>query len=79
MIRGSAEKMGNEFYHTAASSQLVRDGVADMGYYLRGRGKDGIVRTWVYAYGYVNGKNGVWEYIIQSDATISHWLFKPLK
>ncbi len=39
-------------------------------------GGDGIIRTKVSIFGEYNGKNGIFEYIIEPDGTCNHRLFK---
>ena len=42
------------------------------------KGGDGIVRTRVEIPGFYKGKQGVFQYIIEPNNSINHWLFVPL-
>ena len=70
---GSALK--NDIYHRAASflskSQLSKGNTFNL------MGNDGIQRTVLQVSGTLNNKNGIFEYIIEANGTISHQLFKP--
>ncbi|SUY94587.1 Uncharacterised protein [Lacrimispora sphenoides] len=76
----NAERMGTaltktDVYHTSASylseSQLAAGKTFNI------TGGDSIQRTLLQVEGGLNGKTGIFEYIIEPNGTVSHQLFKP--
>lgn len=75
----SAERIGSglksDTYHRAAS--YVSSSILSNGRTFIIKGYDGIQRILLQASGGLNGKKGIFEYIIGSDGKITHQLFKP--
>jgi hypothetical protein len=79
-IISTAERVGtalskSDIYHRSASwlsrSQLAKGKTFNI------TGNDGVTRTLLQVNGQLNGKKGVFEYIIDEAGKVSHQLFKP--
>lgn len=66
----------NDAYHNFPSTV---DSFGSTGVKSAITGGDGVTRTMIQIPGAVNGKNGVFEYILEADMTCNHRLFVPFK
>lgn len=64
-----------DVYHLAGS--FLTEAQLSKGTAVYITGGDGIQRILLQVEGAVNGVKGVFEFILQSDGTVSHQLFKP--
>ncbi|MDR7811501.1 RHS repeat domain-containing protein [Lacrimispora sp.] len=76
----NAERTGTalaktDVYHTSAS--YLSESQLSAGKTFNITGGDGIQRTLLQVEGGLNGKTGIFEYIIEPNGTVSHQLFKP--
>jgi hypothetical protein len=70
---GSALK--DDIYHRGAT--FMKDEVIENGTHFPLRGDDGVWRTKWTMPGNVDGKDGVWEYIVDGNGNLTHQFFKP--
>jgi hypothetical protein len=75
----SAERTGSglksDVYHRSAS--YLSEGQLSQGTTFSITGDDGVDRTLLQVSGELNGKTGIFEYIIGSDGIVTHQIFKP--